>query len=88
MGRFISYLKTRKIISKGYVYHLVRIKNSSLETPTLESVPIVSEFPEVFPEDLLGVPPEEEIDLGIDLLSDTNLFLFLLIEWLQQSLRN
>ena len=26
MGRFISYLKDRKMISKGYLYHLVRVK--------------------------------------------------------------
>ncbi|XP_075101689.1 uncharacterized protein LOC142177123 [Nicotiana tabacum] len=32
-------------------------------------VPIVNEFPEVFPEDLPGVPPDREI--GIDLLHDT-----------------
>ncbi|KAH0757840.1 hypothetical protein KY290_021333 [Solanum tuberosum] len=71
MGRFISYLKARKMISKGYLYHLVRVKDSSSESPTLESVPVVSEFPEVFPEDLPGVPPEREIDFGIDLLQDT-----------------
>ena len=59
MGRFISSLKARKMISKGYLYHLVRVKDSSLETPTLESVPVVCEFPEVFPEDLPGVAPEK-----------------------------
>ena len=36
MGWFISYLKAKKMISKGYLYHLVRVKDSSLETPTLE----------------------------------------------------
>ena len=56
MGRFIPYLKARKMISKGYLYHLVRVKDSSSESPTLESVPVVNEFPEVFPDDLLGVP--------------------------------
>ena len=59
------------MISKGYLYHLVRVKDSSSESPTLESVPVVSEFPEVFPDDLSGVPPEREIDFGIDLLPDT-----------------
>ncbi|KAH0636085.1 hypothetical protein KY290_036497 [Solanum tuberosum] len=71
MDRFISYLKARKMISKGYLYHLVRVKDSSSESPTLESVPVVNEFPEVFPDDLPGVPPEREIDFGIDLLPDT-----------------
>ncbi|WMV43384.1 hypothetical protein MTR67_036769 [Solanum verrucosum] len=32
---------------------------------------VVNEFPEVFPEDLPGVPPEREINFGIDLLPDT-----------------
>ena len=64
MGRFISYLKARKMISKGYLYHLVHIKDSRSKTPTLESVPVVWGFPKVFPEDLLGVPPRE-IDFGI-----------------------
>ena len=58
MGRFISYLKSRKMISKCYLYHLVWVKNSILETPTLKSVPVVYEFQE----DLPKVPPEREID--------------------------
>jgi len=41
MDRFISYLKAKKMIFKGYLYHLVRVKDSSLETPTLELVPVV-----------------------------------------------
>ncbi|XP_075111445.1 uncharacterized protein LOC142181797 [Nicotiana tabacum] len=67
-GRFISYLKARKMISKGYIYHLVRVKDADAQIPTLQSVPIVNEFPEVFPEDLPGIPPDREIDFGIDLL--------------------
>ncbi|KAH0768574.1 hypothetical protein KY285_004445 [Solanum tuberosum] len=41
------------------------------ETPPLESVPVVREFLEVFPDDMPGIPPEREIDFGIDLLPDT-----------------
>ncbi|WMV41242.1 hypothetical protein MTR67_034627, partial [Solanum verrucosum] len=37
----------------------------------IESVPVVNEFFDVFPNDLPGVPPEREIDFGIDLLPDT-----------------
>ena len=71
MGQFISYLKSRKIISKGYLYHLVQIKDSSLETPTLVSFLLVCEFPEVFPKDLPGIPPKRKINFGINLLLDT-----------------
>ncbi|WMV49615.1 hypothetical protein MTR67_043000 [Solanum verrucosum] len=37
----------------------------------MQSVPVVNEFLEVFPEYLPGVPPKREIDFGIDLLPDT-----------------
>ncbi|TMX04501.1 hypothetical protein EJD97_007966 [Solanum chilense] len=71
MGRFIPYLKARNVISKGYVYHLIRVMYSSSETQTLKSVPVVYEFQEVFPEDLHGVHPEIEINFGIDLIPNT-----------------
>jgi len=34
----------------------------------LEDIPIVREFPDVFPEDLSGLPPDREIEFSIDLL--------------------
>ncbi|XP_070662361.1 uncharacterized protein [Malus domestica] len=36
-------------------------------------VPVVNEFTDVFPEDLLGLPPTREIEFTIDLLPSTNL---------------
>ena len=53
------------------IYHLVRVHDTTAETPTLQSVPVVSEFPDVFPDELPGLPPEREIDFTIDLLPDT-----------------
>ena len=44
-GHFISYLKARKLVSKGCIYHLVRFNNSSAQISLLQSVPIVTEFP-------------------------------------------
>ncbi|WMV07854.1 hypothetical protein MTR67_001239 [Solanum verrucosum] len=70
-GRFISYLKARKLVLKGCIYHLVRVHDSSVEIPPFQSVPIVREFPDVFPDDLPGIPPERVIDFGIDIISDT-----------------
>ncbi|XP_049381296.1 uncharacterized protein LOC125845822 [Solanum stenotomum] len=70
-GRFISCIKARKLISKGCLYHLVRVRDVESKTLPIESVPIVNEFLDVFPNDLPGVPPEREIDFGIDLLPDT-----------------
>ncbi|KAH0695863.1 hypothetical protein KY289_013345 [Solanum tuberosum] len=46
-------------------------RDLEFETPPLELVPIVREFSEVFPNELPRIPPEREIDFGIDLLPDT-----------------
>ncbi|GJR03484.1 hypothetical protein Tco_0526468 [Tanacetum coccineum] len=34
----------------------------------LEEVPIVQDFPEVFPEDLPGIPPTRQVEFQIDLI--------------------
>lgn len=71
-GKLISYLRTCKIISKGCLYHLIRVKDSNTESPSLQSIPIVNEFPEVFLNDLPMIPPDREIYFGLDLFSDTH----------------
>ena len=35
---------------------------------TLEDVPIIKDFVNIFPKDLLGLPPEREISFEIELL--------------------
>ena len=57
-GKFISYLKAGKMVRKGYIYHLVRVHDIKEEAPTLQLVPVVNEFPDVFPEEHPGLPPE------------------------------
>ncbi|XP_070045146.1 uncharacterized protein [Nicotiana tomentosiformis] len=66
-GRFISYLNSTKIINKGCIYHLV----SDAEAPTLETVLVVNEFSEVFPGEIPRIPPDREIDFGIDVMPGT-----------------
>ncbi|GKF23106.1 putative reverse transcriptase domain-containing protein, partial [Tanacetum coccineum] len=39
-----------------------------LEEKRLEDVPIVIDFPEVFPEDLSGIPPTQQVEFQIDLV--------------------
>ncbi|XP_070034799.1 uncharacterized protein [Nicotiana tomentosiformis] len=70
-SRFIPYLKTKKMIRKGYIYHLVRAKDVKVESPTVQSTPVVNELPDSFLDELPGLPPEREIELSIDLLPDT-----------------
>ncbi|XP_070022901.1 uncharacterized protein [Nicotiana sylvestris] len=71
VGKFISYLKAQRMIGKGRLAYLAHIINTELEPPTLQSVPVIREFSEVFPDDLPGHPPERIIDFDIDLMPGT-----------------
>nr|AAP50978.1 putative polyprotein [Oryza sativa Japonica Group]ABF97988.1 retrotransposon protein, putative, Ty3-gypsy subclass [Oryza sativa Japonica Group] len=44
---------------------------SSLNQMTLEEIPIVREYPDVFPDDLPGMPPKRDIEFRIDLVLGT-----------------
>ena len=37
----------------------------------LEDIPMIKEFPDVFPEELLGLPPEREVDMSIEVVQRT-----------------
>ena len=43
-------------------------KINSLKGVSIDSVPIVSEYPDVFPEELPGMPPDRDVEFLIDLL--------------------
>lgn len=57
-GQFFSCLEARKIISKGFIYHLFRVRDVYFETPTLYSFLVVNEFLKVFSVDLPGFLPK------------------------------
>ena len=46
----ISCLKAYRFIAKGFLYNIVIIRYLSFEFPPIESVPIIKEFPEFFPD--------------------------------------
>ena len=43
----------------------------SLEAKTLEEVPVVDEYPDVFPDELPGMPPDRDIEFIIELIPGT-----------------
>ncbi|XP_070046557.1 uncharacterized protein [Nicotiana tomentosiformis] len=57
---------------RGCEAYLAFVRDVSVNTPTVESVPIVREYPDIFPVDLLAIPPDRDIDFGIDLFSGTH----------------
>ncbi|KAL0537616.1 hypothetical protein IC582_026599 [Cucumis melo] len=67
----ISVLKAEKLLRKGctaFLAHIVVVQREKLKP---EDVPVVKEFLEVFPDDLLGFPLDKEIEFTIELLPGT-----------------
>ncbi|GJW86555.1 putative reverse transcriptase domain-containing protein [Tanacetum coccineum] len=68
----ISCTKTHKYLLKGHHVFLAHVITKEIEDKSgekrLEDVPIVRDFPEVFPEDLLGLPPTRQVEFQIDLV--------------------
>ncbi|XP_070044933.1 uncharacterized protein [Nicotiana tomentosiformis] len=71
--KFIAYLKAKKMITKGFLYHLVRVTDTTTEVARIQFVPIVNAFLDVFPDVLPGIPPDQVIDFEIDVVPDTQL---------------
>jgi hypothetical protein len=44
---------------------------NSVEGKALEDIRVVSEFPDVFPKDLPGMPPDRDIEFSIELIPGT-----------------
>ncbi|GJT06083.1 putative reverse transcriptase domain-containing protein [Tanacetum coccineum] len=68
----ISCTKTQKYMLKGchvFLAHVTTKKTKDKsEGKRLEDVPIVRDFPEEFPEDLLGLPLTRQVEFHIDLI--------------------
>ncbi|GKB05909.1 putative reverse transcriptase domain-containing protein [Tanacetum coccineum] len=68
----ISYSKTQEYMAKGCQVFLAQIfakkEEDKSERKQIEDVPIVRDFPEVFPEDLPGLPPTRPVEFQIDLV--------------------
>nr|GEY15840.1 reverse transcriptase domain-containing protein [Tanacetum cinerariifolium] len=68
----ISCVKAQKYLSKGcdaFLAHAtIKETKDKLKEKGVEDVPIISDFPEVFPEDLPGIPPTRQVKFQIDLV--------------------
>ncbi|XP_075078644.1 uncharacterized protein LOC142164590 [Nicotiana tabacum] len=70
-SNIISAVLARKIICQGCDAYLAHIVDTRLGSPSLKDIPTVCDFPDVFPDDLPGLPPEREIEFPIDLVPGT-----------------
>ena len=65
--RVISTLEAKRLIHKGCEAYLEHVIYKSSSEITLDSVPVVLEFPDVFSKDLSGLPPNPELEFKIEL---------------------
>lgn len=63
----ISYIWAWRLVSRGCKSFLSYVWDISSESPSLDSIPIVHDFSNVFPTNLSGLPFVCDIKLAIDL---------------------
>ncbi|KAI3810973.1 hypothetical protein L1987_20685 [Smallanthus sonchifolius] len=63
----ISFMKAQKCLRKGQTVILVLVAEQPYEEKKIDDIPIVRGYPELFPEDLPGLPPHRQVEFQIDL---------------------
>ncbi|GKA09494.1 putative reverse transcriptase domain-containing protein [Tanacetum coccineum] len=64
----ISCIKTERYISRGCQVSVAQIMKKKPNKKRLEDILVIKEFPEVFLEDLPGLPPVRQVEFQIDLI--------------------
>ena len=73
MSNVISAMQARRLMRKGCETFFVVIIDFKSGQVDEEKIPMVREFPYVFPEELPGIPLEKEVDLSIEIVPGTAL---------------
>ncbi|GKB48981.1 putative reverse transcriptase domain-containing protein [Tanacetum coccineum] len=66
--KVISCIKTRKYVERGCHLFLAHVTKKKSKEKRLEDAPVIRNCPEVFPEDLPGLPPPKQVEFRIDLV--------------------
>ncbi|GJR16998.1 reverse transcriptase domain-containing protein [Tanacetum coccineum] len=64
----ISCIKTKRYTSQGCQVFIAQVMERKSDEKRLEDIPVVKEFPKVFPEDLPGLPTILQVEFQIDLI--------------------
>ena len=67
----INAMAASKMLRKGCQGYLAFVVDRRQEGTRMEDIPIVKEFPDVFPDDISGLPPYREVEFTIDLIPGT-----------------
>nr|GEX84913.1 putative reverse transcriptase domain-containing protein [Tanacetum cinerariifolium] len=66
--KVISCIKARKYIERGCHLFLVHVTEKKPKEKRMDDVPVIRDFPEVFPDDYLGLPPPRQVEFRINLV--------------------
>ena len=71
LSNVISAAITRKMVRKGCGAYLAYVIDTVKTRTSVSDIPTVSDFSDVFPKELPGLPPHRDIEFSIDVLGAT-----------------
>ncbi|GJZ16054.1 hypothetical protein Tco_0551731 [Tanacetum coccineum] len=66
--KVISCMKACEYIERGCHLFLAHVTEKKPKEKLLEDVPVIHDFPKVFPDELSGLPPPRQVEFQIDLV--------------------
>ncbi|GJY01083.1 putative reverse transcriptase domain-containing protein [Tanacetum coccineum] len=66
--KVISCIKARKYIERGSQLFLAQVTKKEPSKTQLQYVPVIRNFPKVFPDELPGLPPPRQVEFRIELM--------------------
>jgi len=79
--KLVSVMKAHKLLGKGcegFLCHIVKTEDAK---PSLEGIPVVKEFLDVFPDEIPSIPPLRDVEFCINLTSGAAPISGYLIGW-------
>ena len=70
-SNMISATAAQRMLRKGCQGYLDYVVETEKEGTLVDEIPVVREFPDVFPYDIVGLPPDREVEFTIDLIPET-----------------
>ena len=67
----ISAMAVQRMLRKGCQGYLAYVVETWKEGTMVDEIPVVKEFPDVFPDDIAGLPLDREVEFTIDLIPRT-----------------
>nr|GEW31673.1 putative reverse transcriptase domain-containing protein [Tanacetum cinerariifolium] len=66
--KVVSCMKVKKYVNRGSYLFVAQVIEKELAERRLEDVPVICKFLDVFPEDLPGLPPPQQVEFEIQLV--------------------